>query len=188
MDHFPSGAPTADISATDSVIASVCGDSRPVVRRRDGKPEVAGLMVSAAHSSGLVIGVAADSPIGCDLETVSPRPIATWRDLLGPSGLDLAELIVAESGGDFQIAATRVWTALEALVKAGRPQQIPLRFRSSQSDGWVTLESGAGTVATGTFVVGGPTRRFVLAVYLDGELPCGDSSTLRRRRTHHAVI
>src|SRR5690606_21168318 len=94
----------------------------PLRRRPTGKPDAgAGRHVSAAHCGALALAVAGPGPLGCDVEPVRPRPDAAWRDLLGDAPCDLARLVARETAAGFDEAATRVWTALECLKKAGAP-------------------------------------------------------------------
>jgi enediyne polyketide synthase len=92
--------------------------------------------------------VAGPAPIGCDLESVAERADGVWRDLLGPERFSLAERIAMESAEDFNLSATRVWTALECLKKAGGLADAPLVFDVAKTDGWVLLSSGRQAIAT----------------------------------------
>jgi enediyne polyketide synthase len=120
--------------------------------RADGKPEVqaAAISVSAAHMNGLTLAVAGPGPLACDLEQVSERPHQVWRDLLGGERWRLAELIASEAGEDIQTSATRVWTALESLKKAGVPEDAHLLLHafSHESPGLVSLKMGSLKIAT----------------------------------------
>jgi enediyne polyketide synthase len=122
--------------------------------RPDGRPEAeSGEQVSVAHAGALVLAVARDGRIGCDLETVSERTPEAWRDLLGDERHRLAELIGRERGETPAAAATRVWTALESLRKAGAAHDAPLTLDldpldQAVDDGWLLLRSGALRIAT----------------------------------------
>jgi enediyne polyketide synthase len=119
--------------------------------RPDGKPD---RQVSRSHAGDLVLEVTADGRIGCDLEPVTGRTEEVWRDLLGEH-FALAELIASENGESGDSAATRVWTAVESLKKAGVPHGAPLVLdRSEASDGWLLLRSG--DLRIGTYL--GPVR------------------------------
>jgi enediyne polyketide synthase len=103
----------------------------PVERRADGKPEVqAAVSVSAAHMNGLTLAVAGHGRLACDLEAISARTDEVWRDLLGWERWRLAELIAKQTGEDLHTAATRVWTAIECLKKAGVPEDSHLVFHA----------------------------------------------------------
>jgi enediyne polyketide synthase len=107
--------------------------------------------LSAAHHGDLTLVVAGDGPLGCDLEAVEPRSPAAWRGLLGDGGLALARRIAGDTGEDEAVAATRVWSAVESLLKAGRPANEPLTLAPRAADaeeGWVVLEAGGLPVAT----------------------------------------
>jgi enediyne polyketide synthase len=137
--------------------------------RPDGKPD---RQISRSHAGDLVLEVAGDGRIGCDLEPVTGRGEEVWRDLLG-DGFALAELIVRERGESRDAAATRVWTAIESLKKAGVPHGAPLVLdraaaaAAADTDGWLLLRSG--DLRIGTYL--GPVRELsgpaALAVLLE---------------------
>lgn len=142
-----------------------------VCRRPDGKPELIDqpdVDVSTAHAGKLTLCVVANRCTGCDLEEVVARPASAWRDLLGAERFHLADLIAREQDKNLDCAATRVWSATEALHKAGAPLDAPLVLRATHEDGWLML--GAGGYDVPTYVPalqGGPHRwRFGLAVAL----------------------
>ena len=137
---------------SDRAIGRAIGRPAPVHRRPDGKPEIGGeWAVSVAHADDLTLAVAVagnnGSP-GCDLEPVVARTAETWRDLLGSERFTLAETIAQEAGEDQDTAATRVWTALESLKKAGATPNQPLVLKGINENGWVRLSAGAATIAT----------------------------------------
>jgi enediyne polyketide synthase len=117
--------------------------------RPDGRPQVAGCTVSAAHGAGLTLAVTGPGPdaIGCDVEPVAPRTTTQWGDLLGER-ISLAELLNAESEDSLDLAATRVWCAIECLQKAGEPPASPLTLAGQSGDGWAVFAAGARRVAT----------------------------------------
>ncbi len=125
-------------------------ESRESVRHRpDGRPETeTGGEISVAHTGDLVLSVTRDGRIGCDLEPVDERSPEVWRDLLGEERFQLASLIARERGETPGGAATRVWSALESLRKAGAPQAAPLTLESATDDGWILLRSGGLRIAT----------------------------------------
>jgi len=131
----------------NDAIAQALGEPVSVVRRADGKPEVAdGRSVSAAHAGELTLAVAARQAVGCDLETVTHRDVGVWRGLLGGERFRLAEVLAVKE--DFDTAATRVWCAIEGLKKTGAMCDGPLGFVSAAEDGWVVLSSGNRVIAT----------------------------------------
>jgi enediyne polyketide synthase len=148
-------------------------DSSHLHHRPDGKPEAAlphHRQVSRSHAGELVLEVAGDGRIGCDLEPVTERSEEVWRDLLGDR-FALAELIAAERGETRDTAATRVWTAVESLKKAGVPHGAPLvldrALDDAETGGWLVLRSG--DLRIGTFL--GPVKELsgpaALAVLLE---------------------
>ena len=140
--------------------------------RPDGKPETAGGEVSVSHAGSLMLAVAREGRIGCDLEPVAARPEEVWRGLLGPDRFQLAELIARERGESRDAAATRVWAAAESLAKAGVPHGAPLTLEAGGEDGWLFLRSGAlsiGSLVAPVRELAGPAA---LAVLVDpGEIP-----------------
>jgi enediyne polyketide synthase len=121
----------------------------PILHRPDGAPEgPGGNNISRSHAGPLVLAVAGDGRIGCDLEPVAERTEEVWGDLLGPERARLAELIARERGETLSAAATRVWAAAESLVKAGAPQGAPLTLEPGGDGGWLLLRSGELRIGT----------------------------------------
>jgi len=162
----------------------------PVRWRADGKPEVdAPLAVSTAHSNGLTLAVAAPERVACDLEPICARSEEMWRDLLGPERWLLARLIADQAHEDFQTAATRVWTAMESLVKAEAPRNGPLVLLASScvdNKGGVSLAAPGVTIATSVVHFRGDPTPFAVAVLSRSEA-CTATSTgtesVSKRRT-----
>jgi enediyne polyketide synthase len=149
------------------------GAAAGVHRRADGKPEVlGGLEVSVAHAGGLLLAVAGQGPVGCDLEPVSAREPALWDGLLGYERRRLADAVVAERGESLDAAATRVWTAVEALKKATSLPDSPLVLAAAAeppaadaaADGWLLLRSGALDIATLVTAIDGESELLAIAV------------------------
>ena len=160
----------------------------PVRWRADGKPEVdAPLAVSAAHSNGLTLAVAAPQIVACDLEPVCHRSDEIWRDLLGAERWLLARLIASQSREDLQTAATLVWTAVEALAKAGAAQNGPLVLLSSSvgNNRGVSLSAPGVTIATSVVRFRGDPTPVAVAVLARSEActatNTGTESVLKRR-------
>lgn len=162
-------------ASSEETLARLLSEPVRLLRRPDGKPEVAGGPgVTFAHDGDLVLAVAGEGPLGCDLEAVTPRDDTTWRDLLGLDRFRLAEAITAANGGDRDAAATRVWAALESLKKAGRPAETPLTVAgpapgeagngADTDDGWLLLEAGECVIGTVVLPVEGREAPLVLAV------------------------
>jgi enediyne polyketide synthase len=121
----------------------------PVVRRYDGKPEVAGdRAVSTAHAGDFTLAVAGPGPIACDLEPTFHRSPGEWKSLLGVDGIALAALLVRERDEDQDVAPTRVWVARECLIKAGAMPNSALVLAASHEGGWCLFTSGSFVVAT----------------------------------------
>jgi enediyne polyketide synthase len=125
---------------------------RPVAiaHRADGKPEVVGeeVAMSASHGAGVTLAVVGTGRVGCDVEPVRERTTEDWEGLLGTRQYTLAQLIQRERGEDPQVAATRVWGAVESLRKAGKPLPGSLTLVPGGPAGWVLLQSGQAQIAT----------------------------------------
>lgn len=126
-----------------------CSGTPNVFRRPDGRPLIAGdLTVSASHDTDVTVAVAGDGPIGCDIEQVVERDAGAWRDLLGAQPYALARLIAEQSGETESSAATRVWTVIECLKKAGANVTATATLDSIVGDGWIMLQSGEFRIAS----------------------------------------
>ncbi|HEX5757554.1 MAG TPA: SDR family NAD(P)-dependent oxidoreductase, partial [Thermoanaerobaculia bacterium] len=141
----------------------------PLLRHRpDGKPEVAtGSGISLARAGELVLAVAAEGRLGCDLEPVSERTEEVWMGMLGSERFQLAGLIARERGESRHAAATRVWAAAESLVKAGVAHGAPLTLEWAGDDGWLLLRSGQLRIGTFLGPISELTGEAVLAVLLE---------------------
>lgn len=153
---------------TDAVFHALLGDARPI-RREGGRPTVDGAHISAAHAGPWTLAVAAEAPVGCDLERVATRSATIWRGLIGAPGVALARQMASDTGEPFDVAATRVWTTREALSKSGASLTAPLTLHAAASDGWVVLASARSTIATASVAVrppdaGRPDAPLVVAV------------------------
>lgn len=124
-------------------------------RRPDGKPDrLNGTCISTAHAGPVTVRVAASHAIGCDLEGVTCKPWPLWRDLLGAERVAVAERIAHERSEARDASATRVWTAMESLKKAGAGPDTPLVVQAAHDDGWVRLGAGRYSVSTWIGCVG----------------------------------
>jgi enediyne polyketide synthase len=144
----------------------------PVRWRSDGKPLVdTSLCVSAAHSNGLTLAVAAPQLVACDIEPIRTRSDVMWRDLLGDERWSLARLIASQAQEDLQTAATRVWTAVEALMKADILRDGPLVLLSASVDkqDGVALAAPGATISTSVVRFRGDSTPFAVAVLARSE-------------------
>lgn len=87
-----------------------------------GKPVLdgAGLQdvdISLSHDDQVCLCVVGQGPQGCDIVPITERTRTNWLALLtAKHGRLLQELI--SSGDSLDIAGSRIWTAMEALLKA----------------------------------------------------------------------
>jgi len=158
-------------SDREQALRAVAGESITIVRRFDGKPELTDVdgSISASHS-GAVTLIAYGGPIlACDIEAVVQRPVAEWGDLLGPERVALAEFIAREMGEGLDVAATRIWSAVECMNKVGLMLTAPLVFKNSTVDGWVILSSGSLGVAIYVSGIKGVTLPQSIALLVSGD-------------------
>lgn len=165
-----SGEALGRCAQSERAIQSALGESKAVIRRPDGRPEINSKQtVSAAHAGCLTLAVAGTGRLGCDVEQVVRRPPSLWKDLLGETRLALAEIISHEALEDMAVSATRAWAAQECLKKAGAAIDAPLMLASTGTEGWVLLSSGSLMVATYAAQVRGFGNRLVIAVLLESQ-------------------
>jgi enediyne polyketide synthase len=134
-----------------------------VARRADGRPDPAEGAVSIAHAGALTLTVTDTRATGGDVEPVAARGADAWRDLLGPERFALAELIARERAESPDTAATRVWTAIECVKKAGLMRDVPITLAAG-GRGAVVMEAGSATIATWCEDVRGGSAPFVFAI------------------------
>ena len=140
-----------------------CSSTRNVYRRPDGRPVVAGdLTVSASHDDDLTVAIAGRGHLGCDIEPIVERETSVWRDLLGPQSYELARLIATQSGEPESTAATRVWTIVESLKKAGANVTATTMLDSVVGDGWILLRAGEFRIASFVAKVGDSGKQLAL--------------------------
>ena len=114
------------------------------------------------------MAVAGHFPVGCDLELVVTRPPEIWSDMLGVERFKLAEVISREAQETLDVAATRVWTSVECLKKAGAGMAAPLVFAGAASNGWVLLASGELKIASGVVKRDGEKEDLAIALLTGG--------------------
>ncbi|WP_422739197.1 SDR family NAD(P)-dependent oxidoreductase [Micromonospora sp. WMMD729] len=167
----PEGGDHLAVRRRDSANAVGQALGRPVeIRYRpDGRPEVDGEhTVSIAHGAGVTLAVAGTGVLGCDLESVARRSPEEWQGLLGPHAA-LADLLVADLDEDADTAATRVWTAVEAMQKAGLPMRGPLVLGGTARPGWVLFAAGGARAASFVTSLRGVDGRVVITVLAGAE-------------------
>ncbi|MFI2077430.1 type I polyketide synthase [Streptomyces triculaminicus] len=164
----PHGGEDDRRARTALAVRRALGRPAAVRHRPDGRPETdGGDVVSASHGAGITLCVVADSTVACDTETVTARPADEWAGLLGAHA-PLAALLAEQSGETYDSAATRAWTALECLKKAGITTDAPLTLDPPRGDHWAVLASGGLRVATFATALRGEPRPVVLAFLTEG--------------------
>ncbi len=151
-------------------------DASVAYKRADGKPAAHDGELSLAHADDLTLCVVGASRLACDLEPARARADHEWRGLLG-SRFGLADFLARELDEPLDLAATRVWTAMECLKKAGLAIDSPLAFRAAGPDGWMTLAAGSCEIASLVAPVDDRTLAFA-ALYIpeSGDQGAGDGA------------
>ena len=164
---------------TERAAARALGRPVRIRYRPDGRPETDAAVVSVAHGPGLTLCVARSlsrdtasaetgpSRLGCDVEAVTRRPPEIWAGLLTTRAA-LAPVIEAATAEDHDTVCTRIWTAAEALQKAGIPATAPLTWDPPSARGWVVLRSGDLVIATFATAVRDVATPVVFAVLVPG--------------------
>ncbi|MBB0243381.1 SDR family NAD(P)-dependent oxidoreductase, partial [Streptomyces alkaliphilus] len=148
----PAGSRTERREFTSTAASRTIGTAVTVRHRPDGRPEIdGGRHVSASHGLGVTLSAVAESEVACDIEAVVMRPAAEWGGLLGEHTA-VADLVAGETGEAPDTAATRVWSAIECLRKAGLLTNAPLTVLPRRRDAWVVFAAGELRIAT--FVTG----------------------------------
>ncbi|MCE7079503.1 type I polyketide synthase [Streptomyces sp. ST2-7A] len=148
-DGRPAGS-VDERRALTAIAASRALDAPRTVRyRADGRPGFDGDgHLSSSHAAGLTLTVVSQEPVACDVESVVSRSTEDWAGLLGVH-VELPRFITRDIGEDIDIAATRVWCAMECLGKYGVLPTAPLTVtRREGSAAWTHFVSGDLRVAT----------------------------------------
>jgi enediyne polyketide synthase len=157
---------------TSAAVSRMLARPVTVLHRGDGKPELPGegMSVSASHGAGVTLAVGGTGRVGCDVEVVRERTADDWQALLGAGMSELAELVQRERGEELPVAATRVWSAVESLRKAGRVLPGPVVLAGVGGDGWVLLESGHSKIATFCTRLRDEPNPVIFAILTEGDV------------------
>jgi len=135
--------------STTDLTFSLLPEGEPMLRMPNGKPVTRSRMhLSVSHDQDLSCAVTSISPVGCDIETVQPRNQELWLDLLGSSRFALALALAEGAGISLDEAATRLWSATEALIKSGVSVDSPLTIDRVSTRDWISLRSGVYLIPT----------------------------------------
>ncbi|MHC0431258.1 type I polyketide synthase [Streptomyces sp. O3] len=166
-------------ASTLAAVQRAIGQPDQIRYRPDGRPELAGgRPMSAAHGLGVTLATVADTAertVACDVEAVNIRAEADWAGLLGEHA-PLAALVAQETGETPDTAATRVWSAVECLKKAGLTTGTPLTLAPGGKANWVVLTAGELRIATFVTALRSALEPAVFAVLAD------DGTTTSARR------
>ncbi|MEV4555577.1 type I polyketide synthase [Kitasatospora sp. NPDC049285] len=150
-------------AGTSTAVSRALGRPAELRHRPDGRPEVDGHTVTASHAQGMTLAMVGQGRLACDLEAVLDRTAEDWAGLLGAAQLPVRDLLAAEAGEDPAISATRVWSALECLRKAGATSQA-LTVEKVHPDGWALLSAGDARIATWVTTINDRDEKTVFAV------------------------
>lgn len=133
--------------ARDTVASLAAHRDVVVGHRPDGRPEIPGGHISLSHGEEcLSLAAVGDAPVACDVARVESRDSATWFSMLGQGLSSLTVHLQGLTDEPLDVAATRVWTALECLRKVGRHDEgLTLE---SHDGAVVALRAGSMVVAT----------------------------------------
>jgi enediyne polyketide synthase len=178
VDHHPDGKPFF-ISKDESISGAVSS-----------------LCVTITDGTEVSLAMVSDQTIGIDLEPLEVRNTETWRALLGDDGYRLALKIQLESSESFDLAATRVWTLLEAGKKAAALKRLVPVYGRAHREYWHGFEAsqeGMGLKHLCTCVTVAPDVSptvFSLAEFAKpGAAPARDGATNQQSLPHqfHAL-
>lgn len=141
--------------------------------RSSGKPVVKGaerenIDVSLSHCDRLCLCVAGYGVQGCDIEPITSRTEREWVALLGNVRQPLMQELI-DGQDSLERAGTRIWTAVEALVKAQyqtRDIQLAIAKWVGDSVLFSTGEALEGVIAFPVKLTRGPERLIAMVVPL----------------------
>jgi enediyne polyketide synthase len=137
---------------------------------------VEGTVISASDGAGVTLVVDGAGQVSCDVKTVQERTAADWAGLIGPEPFALAQLASRELGEGVAVAATRVWSAVESLLKVGQVLPGPLTLDQGGGAGWALFRSGQSKIATFATRLRGEPGLVIFAIQTEGD---GSESVLR---------
>ena len=125
-------------------------EQNEIIHRPDGKPEIANenQYVSASHQAHLTLAVSSEQIVACDVEQVFNKTVDQHQHVINEDLQILAAMLSESAQENYEISATRIWTALECLKKAGQQIKTPIILSECHKDGWVLLNAGDNTIAT----------------------------------------
>jgi len=120
-------------SRTDFRMITSADHLVPVMKRYDGKPEVAEGHVSKSHMDALSIQVLSPYKLGCDLEKVTWKEDQHWQAILGEERYHLASYVSMVCKEKLSVAATRIWGIAESIKKADLNLMETILFTGQES-------------------------------------------------------
>ncbi len=151
-------------SRSKRAIIRALGFEAEIQKRPDGKPTTKGYNVSSSHTGFLTMGLASDKTLGCDMEIVIKRNRDEWQGLLSKERFELGCNLSKEVGEDENISATRIWTVIECMKKAGIEPDSPVTQNSVSDNGWVKFSTGKYYINSFVADVIGEKNKIAMAV------------------------
>ena len=139
------------------------------LKRPDGRPFIDGRFhFSKSNSGELQFIVSAQGSVGCDVEQVKNLPNEEWEMMIGEARYKLADYISKESQEQFEISATRIWSAVECLKKAGESLFSPLTIESIGKQLFL-LKAGKKAIISFTTIVRETGNQTVFSILINSE-------------------
>ncbi len=138
------------------------------LHRPDGKPDampngqIQSFSYSAHWQLHAQVAALTGARLGCDLQEVLPKSAESWQDLLGNEGFQLAQVCASMMRESLDQAGCRIWSAREAMKKAGLPADAPLSLRPGAGAQLLILRSGEMLIFSAVTHV--PTEQQALCV------------------------
>ena len=111
------------------------GDDVKLLHDESGKPICSDskINLSFAHDDFNLICVAGDKNQGCDIEPITAKSEKEWISILTDERKMLIDELISK-GDSLNLAATRIWTAIEAAWKAVNSKKIDLTIESAKDN------------------------------------------------------
>ncbi len=139
------------------------------IKRTDGKPLASGRSLSRSHVQDSTLVLDADSNIACDMERLVGKPLVLWNTLLGDQNVDLVRMIQTQTSEEYSSVATRIWSALECIRKAGLQMTTPLLFRSSSEHNTIYLDCSGHTIISYKCHIKDEQEPFIFSILIENK-------------------
>jgi len=124
---------------SEYAVLEALGKKTEILKRSDGKPEIAGHQLSCSHSGDYTLAVLSQNLIACDIELVNNSMAV---ESLGSIDIKMQEHLVDHYHDSPLVAALRLWTVQECLKKAELPLSTPLTIDNNTSSDCLLFTAG----------------------------------------------